>query len=342
MKRSVTAIGLVLFTVFTLSAGGRQEPPPTDLFSIGVFVPGVVEGSPTYEMLVAGVGRAVAETARASVRVIEGGFNQAQWEQTVVSMAATGDYDLIVTSNPEMPDVVRAVLASFPTQRFLILDAHLADNPMVHTVMFNQREQAFLAGHFAALVSTSPMVERRSRLRAGLLAGQEYPIMNDVILPSFELGLRSVDPDATVDFRVLGNWFDAGRAAELANSMFATGSDVVLTIAGGGNQGVIAAARDRRRFVLWYDTPGYSQAPGIVIGSTYVALDRAAFERTVAAIDGTLEYGRADVLGVADGYVGFVEDDPLFRRHVDASVRDALRRMLERFESGEFSLDVRF
>jgi simple sugar transport system substrate-binding protein len=164
--------------------------------------------------------------------------------------------------------------------------------------------------------------------------------MNEVILPGFELGLRAVDPEATVDFRVLGNWFDAGRAAELADSMYATGSHAVLTIAGSGNQGVIAAARNRDAAVIWYDTPGLDEAPGIVLGSTFVALDRAAYERTLEAIDGSIEYGAAEILGVADGYVGFVEDDRLYERYVDESVRTEMRRIIERMESGELYLDM--
>jgi len=206
--------------------------------------------------------------------------------------------------------------------------------------MFNQREQAFLAGHFAGLVGRSSMVEPTETLRAGLLAGQEYPIMNEVIMPGYELGLRSVDPDAAVDFRVLGNWYDAGRAAELANSMYTTGSHIVLTIAGGGNQGVISSARERDAYVIWYDTPGLDEAPGVVVGSTWVALDRAAYERTLEAIGGDLVYGQGEVLGVADGYVGFVDDDPLYERHVAESVRAQMALMIERMESGEVYLDM--
>lgn len=339
MKKLILAAVGVLVAA-GLWAGGANETPEADLYTIGVFVPGVVEGSPTYELLVAGVERAVDESGTASVRVVEGGFNQAQWEQGLTSMAASDEYDLIVSSNPEIPDIVTSVLESFPEQHFLIMDAYLDGNPRIHTVMFNQREQAFLAGYFAGLVGESEMVDGAEPLRAGLLAGQEYPIMNEVILPGYELGLRAVDPDASVDFRVLGNWFDAGRAAELANSMYATGSHIVLTIAGGGNQGVIASARDRDTYVIWYDTPGLDEAPGIVVGSTFVRLDDAAYERTLLAIRGELEFGVAEVLGVADGYVGFVQDDPLYERHVVDEVRDEMARIIGEMESGALYLEM--
>lgn len=344
--RLMAVVSLVILATPLFGAGG-SEPEPVDVFRIGVFVPGVVEGSPTYELLTAGVLRAVEETSGenpdapgAVAKIVEGGFNQALWEQGLTSMAASGEYDLIVSSNPEIPDIVDTITQTFPEQHFLIMDAYRPDNPSVHTVMFNQREQAFLAGYFAALVSKSEDSGAGRSVRVGLLAGQEYPIMNNVILPGYEFGARAVDPDATVDFRVLGNWYDAGRASELAASMYASGSAIILTIAGGGNQGVISAARERDRYVIWYDTNGLDQAPGVVIGSTFIALDTAVYERTLAAIDGSLAYGEAEILGVADGYVGFVQDDANYQRQVAADVRTAQAEIVGRMERGEFFLEM--
>jgi simple sugar transport system substrate-binding protein len=122
--------------------------------------------------------------------------------------------------------------------------------------------------------------------------------------------------------------------------MYATGSHIILTIAGGGSQGVISAARDRDLYVIWYDTYGLDEAPGVVIGSTYVALDQAVYERSLAAINGELDFGEAEILGVADGFVGFVEDDSLYRRHVDESVREQQHEVLERMKSGELYLEM--
>lgn len=331
---------LLLLTAPSLPGLGSRDAATEAGFSIAVFVPGVVEGSPTYEMLVAGVQRAAAERPGTQVRVIEGGFNQAEWPQSITSLAATRDYDLIVTSNPSMPEIADEVSRSFPDQRFLVLDGYLSGNSSLYTVQFNQREQAFLSGYFAALVSSSRMEHSRPGLRAGLLAGQEYPIMNRVIRPAFELGLQSVDPSAVLDFRVLGNWYDAAAATELANSMIDSGADVILTISGGGNQGVISAARTKGAYVLWYDSSGYDEAPGIVIGSTRVKLDHAAYLRTLEAIDGILEFGSAEMLGVADGFVDFDTEHRLFERHIPQQVRSELAAMIARLREGDLQLEM--
>lgn len=334
------AVALVLLPLFSAMAGGEQEPQAESAYSIAVFVPGVVEGSPTYEMLVSGVEQAAAEEPNVTVRVVEGGFNQAEWEQGVTQLASSGRYDLIVTSNPSMPEICASVAESFPQQRFLVMDGYLRGNEAIHTVLFNQREQAYIIGYFAGLVTTSSMEQVNQARRIGLLAGQEYPIMNGVILPGVKLGLETVVGEAEVDFRVLGNWHDAGKAAELAGDMYDRGADVILTIAGGGNQGVIAAARESGGYVLWYDASGYEQAPGIVLGSSLVKQDKATYERTLRAIRGNLEFGEAEILGAGDGYVGFVTDAPEYVEHVPESIRQEMANMLNRFESGEISLEM--
>lgn len=335
----VLVFTLLVGTACVLAVGTTEADD--DLYRIGVFVPGVVDGSPTYEMMVRGVRRASSEAGgTVDVAVVEGGFDQSTWQEGVMSMAVSGGYDLIVTSNPSMPEIASAVADAVPDVKFVVLDGYLQGNPRIHTVLFNQREQAFLSGYFAGLVTQSSLPMSNPQLRAGLLAGQEYPIMNDTILPGYRLGFRTVVPEGEVDFRVLGNWYDAGKAQEIASDMIDRGSDVILTIAGGGNQGVIAAARESEAYVLWYDDSGYDQAPGVVLGSSFVRQDEATYEATRAAINGTLTFSEAQVLGVADGAVSFDTDDPVFRRTVPEEIRVEMEAILGRLESGDLVLNM--
>lgn len=331
---------LALIVATALPASGAGEPEDPASFRIGVFVPGVVDGSPTYEMMVDGVTRAATESRAVEVTVIEGGFNQGLWGESVMSMAASGDYDVIVTSNPSMPEIAAEVIAQVPDVSFVVLDGYLSATPRLHTVLFNQREQAYLSGYFAGLVTTAALPDSNDARRVGLLAGQEYPIMNDVILVAYQEGADAAAAGTTVDFRVLGNWFDAARAQEIVTDMISQGADAVLTIAGGGNQGAIAAARERGAYVLWYDDTGYDQAPGIVLGSSVVRQDQAAYEATRAAIDGTLAFGEARILGVADGAVGFDMSHPAFVEHVPADIAAAMGDLVDRLERGELTLPM--
>jgi basic membrane lipoprotein Med (substrate-binding protein (PBP1-ABC) superfamily) len=149
-----------------------------------------------------------------------------------------------------------------------------------------------------------------------------------------------VDPAITVDVRVIGNWYDAAKAAELAHSMFDAGVDVVVTIAGGANQGVLKAAKDRGRYVLWFDANGYSAAPGTVVGSSVVAHDEATYRAVKAFLTGNLELGKAVTLGAADGFVQFVEDDPLYVQAVPEPLRRRLAAQADRVRRGELGLSM--
>ncbi|WP_020611433.1 BMP family ABC transporter substrate-binding protein [Sediminispirochaeta bajacaliforniensis] len=327
---------LLVITVFlflTLVFPGCSQKD--DTYDIAVFIPGVTEGSPTYSEMADGVLAAAKERDKVEASVIEGGFNQGEWGEKVKALAASGDWDLIVTTNPALPKICEAISGEFPQQKFLILDGFLEGNPSIYTLRYHQMEQGYLAGTFAALVTGSDMSGAdKEHLSVGMIVGQEYPDMNQAIRPGFERGVKRVAPEAKIEFRVVGNWFDASKGSELASSLYDSGTDVILTIAGGANQGVVAAAKERGRYVLWFDTAGYDVAPGTVIGSTAVEQYRAAYEKSLAAIDGTLPFGSAEVASTKDGWITFVENDEHYRETVPKELRERQHRFLEDLKQG--------
>ncbi|TCW62070.1 BMP family ABC transporter substrate-binding protein [Treponema sp. J25] len=346
-------IGFILSAALAVAGGvrdsqgsGANTGGTPKKASIAVFVPGVTAGSPVYEMLVKGVERAIQENPGVALKILEAGYNQAEWETKLTSLAATGQYDLIVSSNPALPALCAQVAKKFPRQKFLLLDGELAGNPQIYTLRYNQREQGYMAGYLAALYVQD--LARRSgnagktvSKRLGLLAGQEYPAMNEIILPGFRSGAQAVDPAFEVDFRVLGNWYDASKAGELARSMIRGGAQVILPIAGGGNQGVLQAAEEAAIKVLWFDVNGYALKPGVVIGSSILRQDRAAYEKVTLYLQDKLPFGKADLVGVREGYVDFVDDDPLYLQAVPAAVRESMGNLLARLRKGELIIPER-
>jgi simple sugar transport system substrate-binding protein len=299
---------------------------------IGVFIPGVMAGSAVYEMLAQGVERAGAEK-NVAVTVVEAGYNQAEWETILTSMAASGGYRLIVSSNPSLPAIATSVSAKFPAQKFLLLDGELAGNGAIYTVRYNQTEQAYMAGYIAALKA-----REIGATRVGLIAGQEYPAMNSIIVPGYVRGAQAVDPAFTADFRVLGNWFDAGKAAEIARDMLANGVKVILCIAGGANEGIVQTAAENNAAVVWFDTNGYAVRPGVVVGSAIIRQEKLAYEKTLLFLEGSLPFGRADIVGVAEGYVDFIEDDPDYKATVSQDIREKQSALIARIRGGSLVL----
>jgi len=333
------ALSLSIFILF--SACSKDSPSSDQVYHIAVFVPGVVAGSPTYEMMVDGVKAAVdqanSEGLKADYKVVEAGYNQTEWLQSLSALASNKEYQLIVSSNPSLPDLAAEALKAFPQARFLIMDAYYEGNPAIKTLGFDQYQQGYLNGYLAGLLGIDNSAKAPAYV--GLLAGQEYPVMNQQIRVGFLEGAQAVDPSIQLDFRVLGNWNDAGRAEELAKSQFERGAKVVLAIAGSGNQGVIQAARDKKGLVTWFDSPGFEFGPDVVLGGTLVKQTEFCTFGVLQAIKGELDFGSPQTFGIADGAIDY-SLNPDFEAKFSPETRTRLQLIVEKFRNpDEFTGD---
>ncbi|MBQ9239386.1 MAG: BMP family ABC transporter substrate-binding protein [Treponema sp.] len=325
----------VLVCVGLLFSACRTARPHSE--AIAVFVPGIMADSPIYAMLAEGVQAAVdaANTtrdadSRIALTLFEAGTNQAEWGAQLTALAAEGTYSVIISSNPSLPDLVEPIAAQFPEQKFILLDATKAGNRQIATVCYNQREQAYVTGSIAARMSQSHQI--------GLIAAQEYPVMNNIILPGFQEGANAAVPGTTVDFRVIGSWSDASKGAELAAALHNTGVDVILPICGGAAQGVISTAQERGMFITWFDSNGFDRAPGTVISSTIIRQADMAEQMTAEYLAGKTAWGTARTVGIADGFIDFVQDDPRYTATVPLSVRDELAALIGSIQDGTLAL----
>jgi simple sugar transport system substrate-binding protein len=101
--------------------------------------------------------------------------------------------------------------------------------------------------------------------------------------------------------------------------MIDAGVDVIMTACGGANAGVIGAAEERGVYVLYIDKDNFALSDAI-IGCASLAQVQAVYEYVTAAIAGELVWGEYKVLGIGDGYVDFVDSNPLYAERVSADV----------------------
>ncbi len=333
--RATTALLiLATFAAFTGCSKDNGGNSTAKKESIAVFIPGVTAGSPTYEQLASGVTKAVAQANasrdaanQVALAVIEAGTNQAEWGNKITALAASGDYTCIISSNPSLPELIEPLTTQFPSVKFIVLDSFLAGNPNLATIQYNQREQAYLAGYAAGLAVTAPSSEMKfadGQKKVALIAAQEYPVMNTVILPAYIEGAKAVDPEIEVLFRVVGNWYDASKGSELARAAYKEGVRCILPICGGAAQGVIATAQELGFYINWFDADGFDKAPGYVVSSTMALQETMSAEITASYLNGTVPFGTARSVGIKDGYVTMVQDNPLYTTSLSAAIREKL------------------
>lgn len=330
MKKILLACAALAAFVFGLGGCSKKASGK----SIAVFVPGIIDDSPTYEKLARGVTKAVedfnqtaGESEKINLFVMEAGTNQAEWGAKITALAAEQKYDVIISSNPSLPDLVEPIIQQFPNQKFILLDATREGNQNIYTVCYDQSQQGFLAGYIGGLMSKSGHL--------ALIAAQEYPVMNEIIYPSFVKGAVAARADANVDFRVVGNWYDATKGAEIADAVIKNGVDVILPICGGAAQGVISSAVNNGVYISWFDDSGFKRAPGTIIGSSTVKQAEMAEIVTKQFIEGSVKWGSADMVGMQDGFIEFVQDDPLYISAVPQDIRDKMAALVADIVAGK-------
>ena len=331
--RSLALIAIML-PALLLMPGCKSKEKQTGNFSVLVYITGVTAGSPQYEMMAEAALEFAEENSPVTVRVYEAGFNQAEWEEQLTSLVAGGSYDLVLGSNPSLPDICASAGEKFPLQKFAITDAYYPDNPQISTWMYNQYEQALYLGYLAGLVTVSDMPRANSAKKLGFIAAQEYPLLTRHIVPGFLEGARLADPEITLDFRVIGNWFDASKAADLASGMIENGVDAFTSIAGGAAQGLIRTIKDKGAYAVFFNTNEYAQAPGNIIGCGIMEQKKLVKEILSDAIAGNLQFGAARIVGAANGYINFIDDDPGYRGYLPENIQEKFDAFMSDIRSG--------
>lgn len=306
--------------------------------SIAVFIPGILADSPIYSMLVDGVTNAVEQfnygkndDEKTLVYVLEAGTNQAQWSSKLTSLAATKKYDVIISSNPSLPELVLPIIEQFPNQKFILMDAECAGNKNVYSVRYNQYEQAFITGYFAGLMSKSHKI--------ALIAAQEYPVMNEIIYPYFEKGAKEAVKSTVCEFRIVGNWYDANKGAVIADALIKNGTDIILPICGGASQGVINSAVNNGAYITWFDNDGFDKAPGTIISSTVLKQREMADIVTANYLADLLLWGNADMVGVEDKYVSFIQNNQNYIDNVPEKIQKKMTKLISEIESGKYKIN---
>ena len=322
LLKKCVVLSLLASPVLFLSCGGSKSSKAA---SVAVFIPGIMADSPTYAHVAEGVqeaidefnAKAASDADKADVYIMEAGTNQAEWPGKLTSLAATGTYDLIISSNPSMPEIATPIAKQFPKQKFIFLDAALEGNEQIYTVSYNQRGQAYISGYMAGLSSLSHKV--------ALVAAQEYPIMNNILHPYFAKGAADAYSGTTCEFRVVGNCCDAG-------------TDIILPICGGASQGVISAAGERGIHIVWFDENGFKKAPGTIISCCMTKQAKAAKETTLQYLAGETPWGTVREVGFKEGYAEFFDSDENYIKNVSEDIRNKMKDLTDGLRSGKVSL----
>ena len=338
-------LSLVLLVGMLLTACGPTEPAATvddDVIRVVHLVNGVLGDKSFFDSADRGMQRVMAEYDQVQVKTIEAGIDPARWQAALEDAAANEEYDVMVLGTFQMSEFLEIVAPQYPDKRFIIYDVSVdyskggLDN--VYSVVYKQNEGSYLAGVYVGLMSQTGIV--------GVVGGQDIPVINDFIV-GYEQGARE-NGVTNVIVQYAGGWNDPAKGKELALAMFQQGADYVFQVAGGTGVGVFEAAQEMGLYAIGVDS---DQA--LIIAETDPAqaefiptsmlknVDNSLYRAMSMYIEGTLPFGEAEALGVAEGGVGLAKNE-YYERMTPAEVKAAIEQVEQDLLEGNIVVDSVF
>jgi basic membrane protein A len=255
--------------------------------------------------------------------------NESQRDQALRRMARRGA-NVVIAVGFSFATPLEQIAKEFPDTKFVIIDG-VVEQPNVQSVMFKEHEGSFLVGMAAAMASKTGKV--------GFVGGMDIPLIRN-FAHGYQQGVKYINPDAEVFVNMTGTtpaaWNDPAKGAELAQSQFDRGADVVYAAAGGTGLGVLQAAADSGKLSIGVDSNQNYLHPGSVLTSMLKRVDVAVYNAFKDAKAGTLKTGMQN-LGLAEEGVGYAIDDnnrALITPEMEAKLEDAKAKII----SGELEV----
>ncbi|PKO42810.1 MAG: BMP family ABC transporter substrate-binding protein [Betaproteobacteria bacterium HGW-Betaproteobacteria-3] len=269
-------------------------------------------------------GRKAMEAAlpgRVSTTYVENVAEGPDAERVIRDLAATG-HRLIFTPSFGYMEPTLKVAQAFPDVKFESITGYKTA-PNVATANARYYEGRYLAGIAAGRMTKTGV--------AGYVAGFPIPEVLQGI-NAFALGMRSVNPKATVKVVWLNAWFDPPRERDAAMTLFNQDVDVIAFHT--ASTAVMAAAQERGKMAVAYHSDMRKVAPDaqiVAVTHQWGAYDTA---RARAVLDGSWKSGNVWG-GVKEGMVRVGDFGPkvpqAVQREVLARQQDIAKGRLQPF-----------
>lgn len=247
--------------------------------------------------------------------------NPADAERVIRDFAQKGNKLIVTTSFGYMEPTIN-VAKDFPDVQFIHISGYMtAEN--VSTAFGKIEEPRYVSGIIAGKTTKANSI--------GYVAAFPIP---EVIrgINAFTLGVRSVNPEATVKVVWTSTWFDPAKEREAAEALLDGGVDVITQHQ--DTPGPQQAAQDRGVYGIAYNADMTSLAPKAELTSVIWHWDvyyKAAVEAMIA---GTWQAGQQYWGGWQDGVVDLGPISDL----VAAEVKTQAEAEIAKFKAGESTI----
>lgn len=213
---------------------------------------------------------------------------------------AMAGYDLVVAIGYDMETPLNEVAPNYPDTRFVVVDA-VVDQPNVSSVLFNNKEGAFIVGALSGLMTETDKI--------GYIGGIDMSFLNE-FRDGYTDGAKYTNENIEVLNLYVGGsnpFNDPTKAKELALSLKNSDVDIIFAASGGSGRGLMEAVNENKDlYAIGMDSNQDAEVEGKVITSMMKRVDNAVYYTVEKYLDGTLENGLA-IYGLKEDGVSTTE-----------------------------------
>lgn len=315
LSRWPRAVGTALVVALVVAAcagGGSGASPSAAAKKVAVLFPGLVDDQSWNQAGYEGLKKAEAEgvTIAYTEKV-----TQDQQVEVFRNYAQQG-YDVVVGHGGEYMDAALQVASEFADVQFVVTNGNKSA-ANVTSLALSYGDMGYLSGVLACSMTKSNKI--------GVVVGETIPIANDAI-KGWKDGCARVNPNATVNVSVTGDWADVDKAREAALALVADGADVLGHLLDAADAGVFAAAEDKGVWSIGLYGDQSKLGPTTHIGAAFADAGLVVYKAATEPLD-----GKVHMEGVKEGVVSF----GAFSDAVPQTVRDAVKAAEEDLRTGK-------
>jgi len=343
-----TALLMAVLLVFSLVLGacstednaGNSE----DELKVVLLIPGNLGDKSFFDSANAGL-ELIKEELGAKTKVIEMGTDSTKWEPTFIDVSEA-DWDIIISGN-DTTELMNEIANEYPDKRYINFDTFIEEtSDNVYSMFYNTNEVSYLAGALASMVTKSDMELANDENVVGFLGGMDIPGINDFLVGYIE-GVQYVDPETKVLVSYAGDFTDPAKGKELGIVQYNSGVDISFNVAGGTGLGLMDAASEKDAYAIGVDSDQAMlfkdtdpEKAEHIVSSAVKRIDKAVFDAVQKHIDGELEYGTHNVIGVAEGAVGLAKNE--YYEKLPQDIKDKITEIEDEIKNGNITVGTAF
>lgn len=349
-KALLVLLAVVLLVSVVVAPGCKKTTTETQKkVKVTLYINGTLGDKSFFDSANRGLEMAVKDLG-VDGKVIEGGYDPAKWQPDLEQLAQ-GDSEIIIIGTWQMVDAVTAVAPKHPEKKFIIFDTSVdysAGNlGNVYSILYKQNEASFLVGALAAMITTSNMPLANKEKVIGFLGGMDIPVINDFKVGYIQ-GAKYIDPEVKVLVSYAASFNDPAKGKELVLAQYDQGADIAFNVAGETGLGLIDAAKEKNKYAIGVDSDQYimlkdkdPEAASHIVTSMMKNVDKSIYRAIKLYLEGKLEFGKAEALGLAEDGVG-VADNENYQKLVPQEFRDKVNELAQKIINGEIKVDTAF